>query len=38
MRLPVQTAVCEYLPLGEVPVEVGVQESVAGSYRPPVFK
>ena len=38
IRLPVQTAVCECLPLGAFEVEVGVQASVPGSYRPPVLR
>jgi len=38
MRSPVQTAVCRYLPLGTFVVEVGVQVSVLGSYRPPVLR
>jgi hypothetical protein len=38
MRLPVQTAVCQYLALEALVVEIDVQVSVAGSYRPPVSK
>src|SRR5215471_17794450 len=37
MRPPVQIAVCESLPFGALTVEVGVQLSVTGSYRPPVL-
>jgi hypothetical protein len=38
MKLPVQIAVWRNLELGALVVEVGVQVSVTGSYRPPVFK
>src|SRR3990170_221882 len=34
---PVQTAVCSARPAGAPAVEVGIQESDAGSYRAPVF-
>src|SRR6266850_1493222 len=36
MRLPVQTAVCRKRAGGASVVDVGVQVSAAGSYRPPV--
>src|SRR5205823_14967372 len=35
---PVHTAVSAYRPAGALVVLVGVQLSVAGLYRPPVFK
>jgi hypothetical protein len=38
MTLPVQTAVWEARARGALRIEVGVQVSVAGSYRPPVFE
>jgi hypothetical protein len=38
ISLPVQTAVCRYRPTGALVVVVGVQESVPGSYLPPVLK
>ena len=38
MRFPVHTAVCKYRAAGALAVvAVGVQVSVAGSYRPPVL-
>jgi hypothetical protein len=37
IRLPVQTASCPARLSGASTVEVGVQESVRGSYRPPVL-
>jgi hypothetical protein len=36
MRVPVQTAVWAYRAVGVFTVEVGVHESVTGSYLPPV--
>jgi hypothetical protein len=38
ISVPVQTATWRCRPLGAPVIEVGSHESVAGVYRPPVFR